>query len=178
MVSVPKWKWQYQCIVWFGSTYSDCDNCRQCFDTVGLASERASSLSKLSDEVLVWLSVWSEVLIDCIWSNCIPKPPSSLTSFKSRLVLPSGTSLCMQVVLEKRLLNGCSSVLIVTDDGRMLWWACLCFCVSVRKHISRTVYSIFTNFFARYILPCLIPPLVALWYVVYYQFYGWHPIFT
>jgi len=32
---------------------------------------------KLSDEVLMWLSVWSEVHIVCIWSSwcrCIPKP--------------------------------------------------------------------------------------------------------
>jgi len=31
------------------------------FDTVGWVSGRASSLLKLTDEVLVWLSVWSEV---------------------------------------------------------------------------------------------------------------------
>ena len=32
---------------------------------------------KLTDEVLMWLSVWSEVHIVCIWSSwcrCIPKP--------------------------------------------------------------------------------------------------------
>jgi len=44
---------------------------------------------KTSDEVLVWLSVWSEVQIVCMWSSwchCRPKTPSSLASFKSRLV--------------------------------------------------------------------------------------------
>jgi len=41
----------------------------QCLDTVGWASERASSLRKLSDEVLLWLSVWSKVQIVCIWSS-------------------------------------------------------------------------------------------------------------
>jgi len=49
----------------------------QCFDTVGWTSWRASGLWKLSDEVLVWLSVWSEVQIVCMWSSwchCIPKP--------------------------------------------------------------------------------------------------------
>jgi len=40
----------------------------QCFDTVGWASGRASSLHKLSDE-LAWLSVWSEMQIICIWSS-------------------------------------------------------------------------------------------------------------
>jgi len=41
----------------------------QCFDTVGWASGRASGLQKLTDEVLVWLSVWNEVQIVCIWSS-------------------------------------------------------------------------------------------------------------
>ena len=44
-----------------------------------------------SDEVLVWLPVWSEVQIVCIWSSrchCHPQTPSSLALFKSRLVLP------------------------------------------------------------------------------------------
>jgi len=41
----------------------------QCFDTVGWASGRASAVYKLSDEVLVWLSVWIKVHIICIWSS-------------------------------------------------------------------------------------------------------------
>ena len=44
----------------------------QCCDTVGWASGRASGLQKLSDGVLVWLSVWSEVQIVCIWSQLMP----------------------------------------------------------------------------------------------------------
>jgi len=40
--------------------------------------------------------------------HCIPKPPSSLASFESRLVLPFWYRLT-RVVLENRLLNGCSS---------------------------------------------------------------------
>jgi len=70
---------------------------------------------KLSDEVLVWLSVWSEVQIVCIWSSwchCHPKSPSSLASFKSRLALPFWYRLT-QVVLEKRSLNGCGVVVVV-----------------------------------------------------------------
>ena len=38
----------------------------QCFDSVVWESGRASGLYRLSDEVLVWLSVWSEVHIVCI----------------------------------------------------------------------------------------------------------------
>ena len=59
----------------------------------------------------VWLSVWSEVQIVCIWSswcNCHPKTPSSLASFKFRLVLPLWYQFT-HVVPENRLLNGCSS---------------------------------------------------------------------
>ena len=40
-------------------------------------SIRPVRISELSDEVLVWLSVWSKVQIVCIWSSwchCIPKP--------------------------------------------------------------------------------------------------------
>jgi len=40
----------------------------QCFDSVGWASGIAPGLYKLSDEVLVWLSVWSELQTVCIWS--------------------------------------------------------------------------------------------------------------
>jgi len=43
--------------------------CLQCSDTVGWASGRASGLKKMTDGVLVWLSVWSEVQIICIWSS-------------------------------------------------------------------------------------------------------------
>jgi len=78
----------------------------------GWASGRASGL-KLSDEVLLWLSVWSEVQIVCIWSSwchCHPQTPSCLAwfIFKSILVVPFWYQL-NQVVLEKRSLNGCSS---------------------------------------------------------------------
>ena len=86
-------------------------HCLQCFDTVCWASGIASGLQKLSDEVLVWLSVWSEVQIVFMWSSwchCHPKTVSSLASFISRLVLPFWCQLT-QVVIEKRPLNGYSS---------------------------------------------------------------------
>jgi len=40
--------------------------CLQRIDTVGWASGRASGPQKVSDEVLVWLSIRSEVLIVCM----------------------------------------------------------------------------------------------------------------
>ena len=54
---------------------------------------------KLSGEVLAWLSVWSEVQT-CIWPSWCHCHSMSLTSVKSRLVLPFWYWLT-QVVLEK-----------------------------------------------------------------------------
>ena len=76
-------------------------------DIIGRASGRASGLWKLSDGVLVWLSVWSEVQT-CIWPSWCHCHSLSLASVKSRLVLPFWYSLT-QVVLEKRPLNDCST---------------------------------------------------------------------
>jgi len=65
-------------------------------------------VNKLSDEVLAWLSVWSEVQMIYIWSSwcryhstvsCFIKIQIGLTTF--------------QVVLEKRPLNRCLSVCAV-----------------------------------------------------------------
>jgi len=61
----------------------------------------------------MWLSVWIEVQIVCIVVR--PKTPSSLASFKSRLVLPFRYRLT-QVVQEKRPLNGCSIVVVVNRE--------------------------------------------------------------
>jgi len=41
-------------------------NCLQCFGTAGWSSGTASRLKKLSDEVLAWLSIWSEVQMICM----------------------------------------------------------------------------------------------------------------
>jgi len=88
-----------------------------------LGGRKSIRPEKLSDEVLVWLSVCRKVQIVCIlssWCRCHPQTPSSLASFKSRLDLPFWYRLT-QVVLEKRLLNGCrsssSSLTSVTTTG-------------------------------------------------------------
>ena len=62
-------------------------NCLQCFDTVGWAAGRHPACKKLSDGVLAWLSVWSEVQT-CIWPSWCHCHSLSLASVKSRLVLP------------------------------------------------------------------------------------------
>ena len=52
----------------------------------------------------MWLSVWSEVQIVCVWSSwchCHLETPSSLASFKSRLVLAFWYQLTQVVVPEK-----------------------------------------------------------------------------
>jgi len=69
---------------------------------------------KVSFEVLVWLSVWSKLQIACMCSMPSQNPPSSLASFKSRLVLPFWYWLT-QVVPEKRPLNGYAVVSFSSD---------------------------------------------------------------
>jgi len=69
---------------------------------------------KLNDEVLVWLSDPSAArcrlfAYGSVDATAIPKPPSSPASFKSTLVLPFWYWIT-QAVLEKRPLNGCSSI--------------------------------------------------------------------
>jgi len=77
---------------------------------VGRQEERPAC-KKLSDVVLVWLFCL-EPGADCLHMVQLmplhPKTPSSLALFKYRLVLPFWYRLT-QVVLEKRLLNRCST---------------------------------------------------------------------
>ena len=66
--------------------------------------------------MLVWLSIWSDVQIVSIGpaDATASQTLSSLASFKYRLVLHFWYRLT-QVVLEKKLLNGCSVVVVVVD---------------------------------------------------------------
>jgi len=74
-----------------------------CFDAVGWVSGTTSGLQKLSDGVLAWLSVWSEVQTG-IWPSWCHCHSLSLASVKSRLVL-SFWCLLTRVVVEKALLT-------------------------------------------------------------------------
>jgi len=69
--------------------------------------EEHTACKNLSDEVLTWLSVWSEMRMICISSSwCYATAtPSSLASLKFR---PFWCRLT-HVVLKKRLLNRCLS---------------------------------------------------------------------
>jgi len=62
----------------------------------------------LSDEVLAWLSVWSEVQMICIWSRWCHCHPIISCFIKIQIGLPFWCRLT-QVVLEKRPLNRCLS---------------------------------------------------------------------
>jgi len=61
---------------------------------------------KISDEVLAWLSVCSDVQMICIMVRMMPLPPIISRFTKIQIGL---TFLCRltQVVMEKRALNGC-----------------------------------------------------------------------
>jgi len=122
----------YELVVVFNSENSS-DSCDNAFSALTLSvgrQEEHSVCKKLvmTDLVLVWLSVWSEVQIVCIWSSwchCRPKTLSSLASFKSRLVLPFWYWLS-QVVLGKRPLNGYSSSSSSRSSSSNISCCCSC----------------------------------------------------
>ena len=63
--------------------------------------EKYRACKNLSDEVLVWLSVWSEVQIGCIWSgwcHCFPKPHNALPHLNPDCFYISGTGLQLLVL--------------------------------------------------------------------------------
>jgi len=76
-----------------------CMMCTHAFSALTLLvghQEEHAACKKISNEVLVWLPVWSEVQIVCVlssWCHCRPKTPSSLAPFKSRLSYLSGNGL-------------------------------------------------------------------------------------
>jgi len=77
----------------------------------------------------------------CIWSSwchCHPQTPSSLASFKSRLVLPFWYRLT-RVVVEKMPLNGCRS----SSSSCWLneWLQTMHHCVCRASNVSRSVLS-------------------------------------
>jgi len=109
--------WYHICFLcysrWFVVNMNDF--CLQCFDAVGWVAGRHMAFKNLSGEVLAWLSVWSEVRMICIWSSwCHCHPIVSCCS-----KIQNGLHFwCRptQVVLEKRPLNGCSVVVVNTND--------------------------------------------------------------
>ena len=82
---------------------------------------------KLSGVVLVWLSVWSEVQT-CIWPSWCHCHSLSLSSVKSRLVLPFWYWLT-RVVLDKGPLNGSLALSLSLSVTNTRVWTLLCFTV-------------------------------------------------
>ena len=74
---------------------------------------------KMSEEVLAWLSIWSEVLT-CIWPSWCHCHSLSLASVKSRLVLPFWYRLTR----------------VVPDKQRAVKQVCVCVCVNVSFNIA------------------------------------------
>ena len=113
-IALQKLNFQYGSL----HTYAFNAVCLQCFDTVGWVSGRASSLQKLSDEV------YRVGVVNCLERGAyclhmvqlmplLHKIPSPLASFEPRVVLSFWYH--YQVALEKRLLNGCSSISCAYD---------------------------------------------------------------
>jgi len=80
--------------------------------TLSLLTCGAIDKHLLSGGLLAWLSVWSE-LQTCIWPSWCHCHSLSLSSVKSRLVLPSWYRLT-RVVAEKGPLDGCVCVCVLT----------------------------------------------------------------
>ena len=76
--------------------------------------EEHPACKKMTDGVLVWFCVWSEVVCICICLLMPLHPQTSLylASFKSRLVFAFLVYRLMQVVPKKRPLNVCSVVVV------------------------------------------------------------------
>ena len=55
--------------------------------------EEHPACKKMSDDVMAWLSVWSKVLMTCIWSGWCHCHPIICASVKSRTIYLSGTGL-------------------------------------------------------------------------------------
>ena len=94
--------------------------CLQYFEALVGWQEGHPACKKLSDEVLAWLSVWSEVQTSTQFSWCHCHSPS-LASVKSRLVLPFWYRLT-RVVPDKGPLNGCVCVCVC------VWWLIVNLC--------------------------------------------------
>jgi len=81
-----------------------------CLTLLVWQQEGHPACKKMSDEVLAWLSVWSEVPIVCVWSSwCFytPKPRHLLPHLNSDWFYLSGTGLPR--LSWKKAVNGCSS---------------------------------------------------------------------
>ena len=117
-----------------------------------------------SDEVLAWLSVWSEVQMICIWFIwCHCHPISSCFS-----KIQNGLSFCYRptlVVLEKRPLNGCVCVFrnikhvpvcqrLKPDSSTHTWLAPWRHMAS-RSFLSRSYHSLFLQLQCRLSLSLL-----------------------
>jgi len=81
-------------------------------------------VKRLTDEVLAWLSVWSEVQMICIWSSWCHCHPVISCFIKIQTGLPFRYCLTL-VVLEKWPLTGC------------LVSVCLSVCLSVPEQVEK-----------------------------------------
>ena len=119
--------------MWQGKPFWQCSavyGYLQCFDTVGWASGRALACKKLSEEVLVWLSVYSKVQMISIWTSwchchpiisCFIKIQTGLTSPVTACPRCAGkeaikrASVC-QAVYRRFRMGGAMSVLSCLED--------------------------------------------------------------
>jgi len=83
-----------------------------CFLLLNTQAWHYECMYMINDEMLVWLSASSEVQSVCIWFIHPSQKPVISCLFYIQTGFPFWYRLT-QVVLEKRLLNGCSVVVVV-----------------------------------------------------------------
>ena len=112
-------------------------------------------VKNVSGEVLAWLSVWSEVGMICMWFSWCHCHPIISCSGKIQNGLPFWCQ-HIQVVLEKRPLNGCNSVVVVlqcsfiTTDCWTRWTATVTSNCVTCWHSWSCCYMNFTDLVIRW----------------------------
>ena len=132
--------------------------------------EEHPTCEKLSDAVLVWLSVWSEVWLICIWSSWCHCHPIISCSIKVQNGLPFWCRLA-QAVLEKRPSNrrsrGGTGVyllpVVVYDNGAM--YVHKCEKLVFRYSISRDSISVRFTVSCWYSVQWHIGDLPICWHI-------------
>jgi len=115
-------------------------------------------VKKLSDGVLVWLSVWSVVQMICIWSRWCHCHPSPLASVKSRMVYLSGAGL-PRLSWKKAIKRArvCVCVAVAQSSLMVLWYVLLVLQMTSYFHTMGSVCRIKHNVMFRIFRQVAVP---------------------
>ena len=112
------------------------ENCTALMLLVG-RQEGYLACKKLSGEVLAWLSIWNEIQMICIWSSWCHCHRVISCSSKIQNGLPFWCRL-IQVVLDKRPLNRCSSSSNIMRNAGV---NCCCYSDAGKKYVAAVAWD-------------------------------------